>query len=217
MEVNHHIDHTMLRPTAGRSAIKTLCEEAVAYGFFAVCVHPCYVGYARELLEGTSVKVATVIGFPMGMNTIEVKVAETMQALQTGADEIDMVINSAEFLSENYDYTLEEISRVKEVVGDNTLKVIIETSNLTPEQIACVSKIAVNGGADYVKTSTGYFGEGATESNVATIRRAVGNKCRIKASGGIRDYAFAKRLIDAGADRIGASAGVKIVEESNNE
>lgn len=209
-----YIDHTLLKQDAGCDAIKKLCDEAVQYGFYSVCVQPCWTALAKSCLIGTDVKVAVVVGFPMGTNEPEIKALEARLAVERGADEIDMVINVSDALHGNLDRVEDEIRAVKQASQDATLKVIIETSFLSPELIVEVSKRCVSAGAEFVKTSTGFFGAGASVDNVALIKSTVNGKALVKASGGIRDLATALAMIEAGADRLGVSAGVKIIEEA---
>jgi len=213
MNIDSMIDHTLLKPDATKKMIDKLCKEAKEYGFAAVCVNPYYVSRAKELLKDTNIKVATVIGFPLGANTKEVKAFETEDAIKNGADEVDMVINIGALKSEEYDVVIDDIkSVVKAANGKAIVKVIIETCLLTKEEKIIACKLAKEAGADYVKTSTGFSIGGATVEDVKLMKEIVGDSLKIKASGGIRDYETAKAMIDAGASRIGASASIKIVE-----
>ncbi|QQY80524.1 deoxyribose-phosphate aldolase [Keratinibaculum paraultunense] len=213
MNIASMIDHTLLKPDATKKMIDKLCKEAKEYGFAAVCVNPYYVSRAKELLKDTNIKVATVIGFPLGANTKEVKAFETEDAIKNGADEVDMVINIGALKSEEYDVVIDDIkSVVKAANGKAIVKVIIETCLLTKEEKIIACKLAKEAGADYVKTSTGFSIGGATVEDVKLMKEIVGDSLKIKASGGIRDYETAKAMIDAGASRIGASASIKIVE-----
>ena len=209
-----YIDHTILKPTTSVTDIVRLCEEAAEHKFAAVCVPPCYVGLAANQLAGTGVNVATVIGFPLGSATTAVKVAETKDAVENKADEIDMVINVGAIKSGMWDAVTADIRAVVEASDEAKVKVIIETSQLTDEEKARATECVIEAGADFVKTSTGFIGGGATAEDVMLLRRTIeqkGSSCRIKASGGIRTKADALAMIEAGADRIGTSAGVAIV------
>lgn len=208
-----YIDHTLLSPTATREDIARICEEARTYGFATVCVQPVRVAQAAKLLAGTAVGVCTVVGFPHGANGGAAKAAEAARALKDGATEIDMVMNLGAAKDGDWATVAEEIAAVKKAVGAHVLKVIIETSQLTDDEIVAACRAAVQAGADFVKTSTGFTGGGATVEAVALMRRTVGAAARVKASGGVRDYACAQAMIAAGADRIGASAGVAICRE----
>lgn len=211
------IDLTLLKPTATRSNIKLLCENAVKYGFICVVVNPCYVSYAYDLLRGSGVRVGTVVGFPLGANLTEVKVFEAKRAVEAGASEIDMVMNIGAFKSGDYQYVkndiLDVVEAVKSVRGDVIVKVIIETCYLNDKEKVLACSLIKEAGADFVKTSTGFGPGGATIRDVKLLRKSVGSSLGVKASGGIRDLKTALAMIEAGADRIGASAGVKIVEE----
>lgn len=209
-----YIDHTVLKPTTSVTDIIKLCEEAIEHRFAAVCVPPCYVGLAANRLAGTPVAVATVIGFPLGSATTAVKVAETKDAVENKADEIDMVINVGAIKSGMWDAVTADIRAVVEAADDAKVKVIIETSQLTDEEKVRATECTIEAGAAYIKTSTGFIGGGATVEDVALLRRTIekkGASCLIKASGGIRTKADALAMIEQGADRIGTSAGVAIV------
>jgi deoxyribose-phosphate aldolase len=207
------IDHTLLKPDATPDQVAQLCYEARTYGFASVCVNPSYVKLCADLLKGTDVKVCTVIGFPLGASSPEVKVFETETALRDGATEIDMVINIGALKGRDYTVVARDIAGVVSLAhaANALVKVIIETALLTEEEKITACLLAKEAGADYVKTSTGFSGGGATVADIALMRRVVGPDMGVKASGGVRDYADAKSLVDAGATRIGASAGVKIV------
>jgi len=208
------IDHTILKPDATPDQIAQLCYEARKYEFASVCVNPTHVKMCAELLRGSPVKVCTVIGFPLGASSTEVKVFETETALRDGAMEIDMVINIGALKAKDYDLVARDINGVVRMAhaAGALVKVIIETALLTDEEKEAASLLAKSAGADYVKTSTGFSGGGATVEDIALIRRAVGPEMGIKASGGVKSYDDAKRMVVAGATRIGASAGVKIVQ-----
>ena len=211
MEIHKYIDHTLLKATATESEIITLCAEAKQYNFYAVCVNGAYVSLAKEELEGTNVKVAAVIGFPLGAMTTEAKVFEAKDCIKNGASEIDMVINVGKLLDGDVEYVEKEISLIKEGIGDNILKVIFENCYLTKEQIQIVSELALNAGADFIKTSTGFGTGGATFEDVQLMKEVVKDKVQIKAAGGIRDIATAKKYIDMGVTRLGTSSGVALV------
>ena len=214
MSIASYIDHTLLKPDATGEQIDQLCAEAREYGFASVCVNPYYVARCVKNLKGTDVKVCTVVGFPLGATTAESKAFEALQAIASGAKEIDMVMNVCAMKSGHTKAIEQEIqARAAAVEGQAILKVIIETCLLTDEEKNQACRIARRSGADFVKTSTGFSTGGATVEDVALMRKAVGSKLGVKASGGIRDYATAKAMIEAGATRIGASAGVAIVKE----
>ena len=214
MSIASYIDHTLLKPDATGEQIDKLCQEAREYGFASVCVNPYYVARCVKNLKGSDVKVCTVVGFPLGATTMETKVFETLQAVASGAQEIDMVMNVCAMKSGHTKAIEQEIQALAAAVEDKAiLKVIIETCLLTDEEKTQACRIARRSGAHFVKTSTGFSTGGATVEDVALMRQAVGSKLGVKASGGIRDYATAKAMIEAGATRIGASAGVAIVKE----
>jgi len=208
------IDHTLLKPDATPDQIAQLCFEARKYGFATVCVNPAHVKLCAELLKNSSVKVCTVIGFPLGASATDVKVFETHKALDDGAAEIDMVINIGALKSNDYVLVANDIGSVVQAGhGRNALvKVILETSLLTQEEKVAACLLAKEAGADFVKTSTGFGGGGATVEDVALMRRVVGSQMGVKASGGVKSFEDAQRLVSAGATRIGASAGVKILQ-----
>jgi len=212
VDLNEYIDHTNLNRSATKSEIEKLCKEAVEYKFASVCVHPYYVAYAKKLLKKSKVKVCTVVGFPLGMNTTEVKVYETENALKNGADEIDMVINVAALKDEEFYYVGKEIKKIRDVAKDKVLKVIIEECCLTEDEIVRITRICNECKVDFIKTSTGFDEHGATMEAVHIIRENKKDNIGIKASGGIRDYETAMKFIEAGATRIGTSSGVKIME-----
>lgn len=211
MNFNKYIDHTLLKQDATPEQIIKLCEEAKQFDFMSVCVNPAYVPLAASMLEGSDVKVCTVIGFPLGMNLTRTKVDEAKLAIREGASEIDMVINVGMLKSGNYDYVMEEIKLLKETAGKLILKVIIETCLLTDDEIVTVCKLAKEAGADFVKTSTGFSSGGATIHAVKLMRETVGPEMGVKASGGIRTREDMLAMVDAGATRIGTSAGTKII------
>lgn len=209
-----YIDHTLLKPEATIEDIKTLCAEAREYGFASVCINPCFVPLCRDLLKGSSVKVGTVIGFPLGATTTEVKRNEAEQALNSGAQEIDMVINIGMLKSGNYEYVFNDVNQVVLAAKKHNAlcKVIIETALLTDEEKIKACLISKEAKADFVKTSTGFSKGGATAGDVALMKYVVGSTVGVKASGGIRTAEDAAIMIESGADRIGASASVKIVK-----
>ena len=206
MDIAKYIDYTLLKATATPADIEKLCKEALEYGFYSVCVNSGYVPLAAEQLKGSKVKVCTVVGFPLGAISTQAKLYETSVALSQGAQEIDMVLNVGLFLSGNVAKVLDEIALLKQETGDRVLKVIIETCYLNDEQKRLASQVCVDAGADFVKTSTGFGTGGATLADVQLIREIVGNRAKIKASGGIRDKQTALQYISLGVDRIGASA-----------
>ena len=210
------IDHTLLKPDASKDQIAQLCYEARKYGFAAVCVNPTHVKLCTQLLQGTDVHVCTVVGFPLGATPPEVKAYETQQALDDGATEVDMVANVGALKSRDYALVERDIATVARTchAGSAVLKVIIEAALLTDEEKVIVSQLAKAAGADYVKTSTGFGPGGATVQDVALMRRAVGPDLGVKAAGGIGSYEAAKEMVSAGATRIGASAGIKILEQA---
>ena len=215
MELNKYIEHTLLRQDAAREEVQKLLDEAMQYKFFGVCVNPCNVKFAKEYLKNTDVKIVTVIGFPLGQSTTEVKILETVDAIKNGADEIDMVINGGKLKDKEYDYIIEEISKIKTACQGHNLKVIIETDLLTKEEIKLACELCIKGGADFVKTSTGFVknGVGARAEDVKLMYDTVKTAgLRVKASGGIRDKETAIKMIESGAVRLGTSSGVKIVE-----
>ena len=216
MQIAHYIDHTILKPTCLISEVERVCSEAVEYGFAAVCIPPPFVKRAKIILSPTKVKVATVIGFPFGYAPIESKVAEAVLSLVDGADELDMVINLVALKNGDWEYLEREIQLVKDIIKQKgkLIKVIIESGVLTDEEIVRCCSLYAKAGADYVKTSTGYAEKGASVEAVQLIRKHLPSSVNIKASGGIKTYEFARRLIEAGANRLGCSASVAIVKES---
>lgn len=211
MAINRYIDHTLLKPESTQTQIDKLIAEAVEHQFASVCVNPTWVSYAAKALKGTEVNVCTVIGFPLGANTSSVKAFETKDAVASGADEIDMVINIGQLKSGQYDAVEADIRAVVEASGDKLVKVIIETCLLTDDEKVKACQLAVAAGADYVKTSTGFSTAGANIADVTLMRKTVGLNIGVKAAGGTRSYADAEAFIKAGATRIGTSAGVAIV------
>ena len=225
-ELARLIDHTALKPDTTEARIRTLCEEARRYGFAAVCVNPCYVPLAAELLQGSEVAVCTVVGFPLGANRTAIKAAEAEQAIRDGAAELDMVLNIGFLKSGRLWEVLEDIHAVVDVARaarppagrDRILvKVILETALLTDAEKETACRLALEAGADFVKTSTGFAGGGATVEDVALMRRVVGDRMGVKASGGIRTRAQAEALVAAGASRLGTSAGVALIQDTASD
>ena len=207
------IDHTLLKPEATKQEIETLCQEAIEHKFFSVCVNPTWVSTAKELLAGSGVKVCTVIGFPLGATTAETKAFEAKNAIENGAEEVDMVINIGALKDKNDDLVEKDIRAVVEAAKGKALtKVIIETSLLTNEEKVRACELAVKASANFVKTSTGFSGGGAAVEDIELMRKTVGPNIGVKASGGVRNTEDAKKMIEAGATRIGASSGVAILK-----
>lgn len=215
MNLAKYIDHTILKPNATKQEVGRICEEAVKYGFASVCANGYYTAFVKDQLKGTDVMVCTVVGFPLGAVTKEVKAFETKRAVEDGADEIDMVINIGALKDGDHDVVLEDIKAVVNAANGATVKVIIETCLLDEQEKIKACQLSQKAGADFVKTSTGFSTGGATVEDVALMKKTVGDKCKVKASGGVRDYNAAMAVIEAGADRIGASAGISIVENQN--
>lgn len=209
MELNKYIDHTLLKPIATNEDIKKLCEEAIKYNFASVCVNPCYVNFAKECLANHNINIAAVVGFPLGANTTEIKTLEAFKAVKDGASEIDMVINNSLFKSKKYNEVLNDINKVCEC--GVLVKVIVETSNLTSDELIKVCEIVSKSNASFIKTSTGFIGEGAKLEDIKIMKQHCTKK--IKASGGIRDKKTMLEMIEAGAERIGTSSGVKIMND----
>lgn len=215
MRIEKHIDHTLLKPVATPKAIKQLCAEALENNFYAVCVNSCYVALAKEELKDSDVKIAAVIGFPLGAMSTEAKVCEAQYCIEQGADEIDMVMNLGWLKFEEFSLVKEEIAIIKQVIGSRKLKVIIETCYLTDEEKKIASMLVVEGMADFVKTSTGFGSGGATFEDIELISNVIQNKIKIKASGGIKDKKTALRYLNMGVSRLGTSSGIAIVKETN--
>ncbi|RHW38581.1 deoxyribose-phosphate aldolase [Lysinibacillus yapensis] len=205
------IDHTLLKPETTKNQIEKLCEEAKKYEFASVCVNPTWVKNSAQLLAGSNVKVCTVIGFPLGATTSEVKAFETKNAIENGAQEIDMVINIGALKDQQYDLVREDIKAVVDAANGTLVKVIIETCLLTDDEKVKACELSVEAGANFVKTSTGFSTGGATAEDVALMRKTVGADIGVKASGGVRSLEDMKKMIEAGASRIGASSGVAIM------
>jgi len=216
MELNKYIEHTLLKQNATREEVKKLLNEGGKYKFFGVCINPCNVAFAKQYLNdigANEVKVVTVIGFPLGQSTTEIKILETIDAVKNGADEIDMVINGGKLKDKEYDYITDEISKIKFACQGRNLKVILETDLLTPDEIKTACELCIKGGADFVKTSTGFVknGIGAKAEDVKLMYETVKEAgLQVKASGGIRDKEAALKMIEAGAVRLGTSSGVAI-------
>lgn len=210
-ELAKYIDHTLLKSDAKTNDIEKLCDEADNYNFASVCINPCYVKYCAEKLKDSNVKVCTVIGFPLGANTTGIKKAEVVQAIKDGADELDMVISIGSLKSGDHENVFQDIKTVVEASEGKCVKVIIETCLLTESEKIKACELSKKAGANFVKTSTGFSSNGATIEDVRLMKKVVGEKMKVKASGGIHSYEEAIAMIDAGASRLGASAGVKIV------
>ncbi len=218
MELNRYIDHTLLKADATPEQIKKLCAEAKEYDFASVCVNSCYVPLASELLKGSGTKVCCVVGFPLGAMLSEAKAEETRLAVEAGAEETDMVINVGMAKAGNWDYVKSDIAAVVAAAHPKAIvKVIIECCLLTDEEKVSACLAAKEAGADFVKTSTGFSTHGATEEDVKLMRKTVGDSMGVKAAGGIRAYADAVKMISAGANRLGASAGIAIMEQAKKQ
>lgn len=215
-ELFHAVDHTLLTQQATWSEIQQICDDAIKYGAASVCIPPSYVAAVREYV-GERMKVCTVIGFPNGYNTTATKVFETEDALENGADEIDMVINIGDLKDRRYDRILEEIRSIKSVCGDHILKVIIETCLLTEEEKIRMCQLVTKAGADFIKTSTGFSKAGATFEDITLFRSHVGPKVKIKAAGGIASFEDAERFIELGAQRLGTSRMVKLAKAEEED
>lgn len=211
MKLNTYIDHTLLKPTATKADIIKLCDEAKAYQFFSVCVNCSYVKLAVKQLKGTTIKVCAVVGFPLGAMNTKAKVFEAKQAVKDGASEIDMVINIGALKSEAYKKVKKDIKKVKKVLPKQILKVILETCFLNDEEIRIASKLALEAGADFIKTSTGFGTEGATLPHIKLMASVAKDDIKIKASGGIKDAKTAEAYIKLGVSRLGTSSGIAIV------
>ncbi|EIV0110621.1 deoxyribose-phosphate aldolase [Enterococcus faecalis] len=218
MELNRMIDHTILKPEATEAAVQKIIDEAKEYNFFSVCINPCWVAFASEQLADTDVAVCTVIGFPLGANTPEVKAYEAADAIKNGVNEVDMVINIGALKSQQYDYVRQDIQGVVDAAkGKALVKVIIETALLTDEEKVKACELAKEAGADFVKTSTGFSTGGAKVADIRLMRETVGPDMGVKASGGVHNAEEALAMIEAGATRIGASTGVAIVSGATGE
>lgn len=214
MELNKYIDHTNLKITATLRDIEKLCDEAIKYHFASVCVHPYYVSLAKELLKDTNVAVCTVVGFPMGMNTTSVKAYEAIDAINNGADEIDMVVNMGAIKNKDYDYVKDEIEEIRDSIDGHVLKVIIETCYLEEAEIIKMTEICNETFVNFIKTSTGYGTRGASVEDLEIISEHKNDILEIKASGGIRNLEKLEAMVKAGATRIGTSSGVEIMHDN---
>lgn len=214
--MNTYIDHTLLNGDATLKQIHNLCEEAIAYKFATVCINSSYVKASSEILKYSDVNVCSVVGFPLGASSTIAKVEEAKQAIADGASEIDMVIHQGKLKDKDFDYVEADIKAVKKAIGEHTLKVILEICNLTDEEIAKACQLAEKAGADFVKTSTGFGSHGATLEAVKIMKKNISDKVKIKASGGIKNAETAKQYINLGVSRIGASAGIAIVEGTSS-
>ncbi|PJB12176.1 MAG: deoxyribose-phosphate aldolase [Flavobacteriales bacterium CG_4_9_14_3_um_filter_40_17] len=212
MILNDYIDHTLLKPTATTEDIRNLCDEAERYNFYAVCVNGSRVADCKIFLKSNRVKIAAVVGFPLGASLTDVKIFEAVRAIEDGADEIDMVINVGWLKEGRVEDILKEIKQIKQVVEQRVLKVIIETCFLSKAEIVQVAEICVAAGADFVKTSTGFGTGGATFEDVILIKKTVGNRAKIKAAGGIKDKEAALKYLSLGVTRLGTSSGIALVE-----
>ena len=218
MELNRMIDHTILKPEATEAAVQKIIDEAKEYNFFSVCINPCWVAFASEQLADTDVAVCTVIGFPLGANTPEVKAYEAADAIKNGANEVDMVINIGALKSQQYDHVRQDIQGIVDAAkGKALVKVIIETALLTDEEKVKACELAKEAGADFVKTSTGFSTGGAKVADIRLMRETVGPDMGVKASGGVHNAEEALAMIEAGATLIGASTGVAIVSGATGE
>lgn len=213
MNYNKMIDHTVLKADTPLETIKRICDEAMEYGFASVCINPCHVAYCADYLKDSDVNVCTVIGFPLGANTSAVKAFETKDAIANGADEIDMVMNIGALKDKNYDLVRDDVKAVVEAANGTLVKVILETCLLTEDEIKKACELCVEAKADYVKTSTGFSIRGATIEDVRIMKEAVHGKAKVKAAGGVRTPEDMVKIVAAGADRIGTSAGCSLVKK----
>lgn len=211
-----YIDHTVLKATTTSKEVEKLCLEAKEYGFYSVCVNGCFVKECKELLKDSDVKIAAVVGFPLGAMTKTAKVFEAREAIANGANEIDMVINVGKLIEGNSKYVEDEIREIKEAIGKNVLKVIIETCYLNEEQKMLACELSLNANADFVKTSTGFGTAGATFEDVILMKKMVGDNAEVKASGGVKSYETAEKYIELGATRLGTSSGIDIIKGAKN-
>ena len=212
MNYNKMIDHTVLKADTTKETVKRIFDEAIEYGFASVCINPCHVSYAADYLKDSDVKVCTVIGFPLGATTTATKAFEVKEAIANGADEIDMVMNIGALKDQNTDYVFHDIKAVVEAAQGKIVKVILETCLLTEDEIVKACQICQEAGADFVKTSTGFSTRGATIEDVKIMKATVGDSMKVKAAGGVRTYDDMVKIVEAGADRIGTSAGCSLVE-----
>lgn len=216
MKMSKYIDHTLLKADASMAQIDQLCKEALSYDFASVCVNPSWVKHCAKNLENSDVMVCTVVGFPLGQNTSDVKAYETKNAIENGASEIDMVMNISALKDQRYDVVEEDVRAVVTAAEGKTVKVILETCLLTPEEIVKACELCVTAGAHFVKTSTGFSTRGATVEDVVLMKKTVGDRALVKAAGGVRSYADLEAMIAAGASRIGTSAGVKLMQNEES-
>ena len=213
MNYNKMIDHTVLKADTPLETVKRICDDAMEYGFASVCINPCHVAYCADYLKDSNVNVCTVIGFPLGANTSAVKAFETKDAIANGADEIDMVMNIGALKDKNYDLVRDDVKAVVEAANGTLVKVILETCLLTEDEIKKACELCVEAKADYVKTSTGFSTRGATIEDVRIMKEAVHGKAKVKAAGGVRTPEDMVKIVAAGADRIGTSAGCSLVKK----
>lgn len=213
MNYNKMIDHTVLKADTPLETVKRICDEAMEYGFASVCINPCHVAYCADYLKDSDINVCTVIGFPLGANTSAVKAFETKNAIANGADEIDMVMNIGALKDKNYDLVRDDVKAVVEAANGTLVKVILETCLLTEDEIKKACELCVEAKADYVKTSTGFSTRGATIEDVRIMKEAVHGKAKVKAAGGVRTPEDMVKIVAAGADRIGTSAGCSLVKK----
>ena len=213
MNYNKMIDHTVLKADTPLETVKRICDEAIEYGFASVCINPCHVAHCADYLKDSDVNVCTVIGFPLGANTSAVKAFERKDAIANGADEIDMVMNIGALKDKNYDLVRDDVKAVVEAANGTLVKVILETCLLTEDEIKKACELCVEAKADYVKTSTGFSTRGATIEDVQIMKAAVQGKAKVKAAGGVRTHEDMVKIVEAGADRIGTSAGCSLVEK----
>ena len=213
MNYNKMIDHTVLKADTPLETVKKICDEAMEYGFASVCINPCHVAYCADYLKDSDVNVCTVIGFPLGANTSAVKAFETKDAIANGADEIDMVMNIGALKDKNYDLVRDDVKAVVKAANGTLVKVILETCLLTEDEIKKACELCVEAKADYVKTSTGFSTRGATIEDVRIMKEAVHGKAKVKAAGGVRTPEDMVKIVAAGADRIGTSAGCSLVKK----
>lgn len=217
MELNKYIDHTLLKADATKDRITKLCNEAKEHHFKTVCVNPCWISLCKELLQGSDVGICCVIGFPLGANSTSAKAFEAKDAIEMGADEVDMVINIGKLIDNDLDYVINDIKAVKEAVGDHTLKVIIETCLLTDEQKVIACNCIKEAKADFVKTSTGFSTSGATIHDVKLLKDTVKDDLLVKAAGGVKTHQDLLDMIKCGADRIGTSSGVALINNKTSD
>ncbi|RMA96081.1 deoxyribose-phosphate aldolase [Hydrogenothermus marinus] len=217
LNIAKYIDHTNLKPFASKDDIKKLCNEAIKYNFYGVCVNPYYVPFVKEYLKESDIKIITVIGFPLGANKLKTKLIEAKNAQNDGADELDIVWNLSAFKSKEYNYVLDELKTVIDYTKELIHKVIVETAYLTKEEKIKAVEIVIESGADFIKTSTGFAKEGAKIEDIKLFKKLAKDKIKIKASGGIRTYQDAIAFIKAGADRIGTSSSVNIISQLNSQ